>query len=97
MARGRPVAPVRAREEEPKRKEEAMARDRLRNARLDAGMTQQQVADHLGISLRNYQKMESGELLGRIASWDALEDLFGVNQRTLRQIGQGDSRRSRPG
>lgn len=34
---------------------------RLRAARLSAGRTQQQVADKLHISLRNYQKYESGE------------------------------------
>lgn len=60
-------------------------RPNLKQARKDKGMTQQQVADHLGITLRNYQKIESGELLGRIASWDKLEDLFGIHQRTLRE------------
>lgn len=66
-----------------------MGRDRLRNARLDAGMTQQQVADHLDIGVRYYQKIESGDRLGDIRLWDDLEDLFGVHQRTLREISQG--------
>lgn len=65
-----------------------MARDNLKQARKQAGMTQQQVADRLGISLRNYQKIEAGTVLGRIEYWDALEDLFRINQRTLREVSQ---------
>ena len=63
-------------------------RPNLKQARLDKGMTQQQVADHLGITLRNYQKLEAGELLGRIAHWDKLEDLFAIHQRVLREKDQ---------
>ncbi len=35
-------------------------RERLRDARAAAGMTQQAVADRLGIGLRYYQKIEAG-------------------------------------
>lgn len=91
MARGRPVAPICAQKEEPKRKEEAMGRDRLRNARLDAGMTQQQVADHLGITLRYYQSIEKGDRTGDFQLWDELEDLFSIHQRDLRLITRRDS------
>ena len=68
-------------------------RQNLKNARHTAGLTQQQVADRLGIGLRHYKKIESGETLGSIAIWDALEDLFGIPQRTLRETrrGQEDS------
>lgn len=69
-----------------------MAREVLKQARRDAGMTQQAVADALGISLRNYQKIEAGTVLGRIEYWDALEDMFGVNQRELRRLVQEGSR-----
>lgn len=62
-----------------------MAREVLKGARSAAGMTQQQVADHLGVSLRHYCRIESGEVMGKIPMWDALEDLFGVNQRELRR------------
>lgn len=65
-----------------------MARDNLKAARRAAGMTQQQVADRLGISLRSYCRLESGEVIGCIACWDELEDLFGVNQRELRRLDQ---------
>lgn len=61
-----------------------MAREVLKEARSAAGMTQQQVADHLGVSLRHYCRIESGEVMGKIPMWDALEDLFGINQRELR-------------
>lgn len=68
-----------------------MARDRLRNARLDSGMTQQQVADHLDIGVRYYQDIEAGVKCGSFRIWDALEDLFNVHQRDLRRSGQGAS------
>lgn len=63
-----------------------MPREKLKAAREERGLTQQQVADHLGVSWRSYQRMESGETIGRVAAWDALEDLFGVNQRVLREV-----------
>lgn len=49
-------------------------------------MTQQAIADRLGIHERYYKAVESGERLGAIWMWDALEDLLGVNQRVLREI-----------
>lgn len=68
-------------------------RENLKRARLDAGMTQQRVAERVGISLRHYCKIEAGDVVGSISVWDSLEDLFGVNQRSLRQTGQEDGRR----
>ena len=64
-----------------------MARENLKRAREEAGMTQQRVADALGISLRYYQSIESGKYTGGFEIWDALEDLFGVHQRVLRSVG----------
>ena len=61
-----------------------MARENLKQARNDKGMTQQQVAGHLGISLRYYQKLEAGNRTGDFEIWDKLEDLFDVHQRKLR-------------
>ena len=61
-------------------------RGNLRNARKAAGLTQQQMADELGIGLRHYKKIESGESLGSIALWDDMEDILGTNQRVLREI-----------
>ena len=59
---------------------------KLQKARLNAGLTQEKMAEMLGIGLRHYKKIESGETLGSIAIWDLLEDIFEVPQRALREI-----------
>lgn len=59
-------------------------RENLKRARLAVGMTQKQVAEYLGISETAYQKIEYGQMIGKIKHWDKLEDLFGVHQRVLR-------------
>ena len=59
-------------------------RENLKKARKAAGMTQQQVADRLGIALGHYQKIEYNKLNGSFEVWDALEDLLGVHQWILR-------------
>ena len=41
-------------------------RENLKNARKAAGLTQQQVAERLGIKLRTYQDIEYGKTLGKI-------------------------------
>lgn len=61
-------------------------RGNLRKARMAAGMTQQQVADELGITLVYYQKIEAGDRTGSFDIWDSLEDLLKIHQRTLREI-----------
>lgn len=63
-----------------------MARENLKKARKAAGMTQQQVAEYLGITERAYQRIENGERIGMIETWDLLEDLFKIHQRILRKI-----------
>ena len=65
-------------------------RHNLKKARQDAGLTQKQVAEYLGMKERNYQRIETGETIGKITHWDMLEDLFGMNQRQLRLICQCD-------
>ena len=65
-------------------------RENLKKARKAAGMTQQQVADRLGIALGHYQKIEYNKLNGSFEVWDALEDMLGIHQRKLREI--SDSR-----
>ncbi len=59
-------------------------RKNLKEARKKAGMTQKEVAEYLGMTERAYQRIESGERIGTIETWDLLEDLLGINQRTLR-------------
>lgn len=49
-------------------------------------MTQQAMADELGISIRYYQNIEAGERTGDFQIWDTLEDITGIHQRKLREI-----------
>lgn len=60
-------------------------RKNLQDARKSAGLTQEQLAEKLGISLRHYKYIESGGILGAIWIWDTLEDLFNIHQRVLRE------------
>ena len=60
-------------------------RENLKQARKAAGMTQQELADKLRISLTHYQNIEYGKALGSIKLWDDLEDITGINQRVLRE------------
>mgnify|MGYP002070233664 CR=1 FL=1 len=71
-------------------------RKKLRQARLDKGMTQKQVAEYLEIGERRYQDIEYGKTLGSIKHWDALEDLFQIPQRQLRQDTPLDKSRNQP-
>lgn len=63
-----------------------MSREKLKKARKDAGLTQQQMADMLDISIVYYQKIEQGSRTGDFTLWDTLEDITGVHQRILREI-----------
>lgn len=69
-------------------------RDKLRTARKAKGLTQQAIADKLGIGLRYYQQIEAGDRTGSFEIWDMLEDITGIHQRILRAINPGkeDSR-----
>ena len=67
-------------------------RENLKAARTAKGMTQHQLSEHLGISLRHYQRMESGEIIGFVELWDDLEDLFSIHQRKLREDDRGANR-----
>lgn len=60
-------------------------RKKLKEARQKAGITQQQMADKLGLNLRHYQKIEYAELNGSFEVWDALEDILKIHQRILRE------------
>lgn len=60
-------------------------RKALKEAREDADLTQQQIAELLGISVRHYRRIESGRSKGSFEIWDNLEDILWVNQRKLRE------------
>ena len=64
-------------------------RNNLRQARKSKGMTQQTMADKLGISLRYYQQIEAGDRTGDFTIWDTLEDIIGIHQRILRETNLG--------
>ena len=64
-------------------------RESLKSARRAAGLTQQAMADKLGISLRYYQQIEAGDRTGDYAIWDDLEDITGIHQRILRETNLG--------
>ena len=64
-------------------------RNKLRQARKSKGMTQQTMADKLGISLRYYQQIEAGDRTGDFTIWDTLEDIIGIHQRILRETNPG--------
>lgn len=64
-------------------------RENLRAARRAAGLTQQALAERLGISLRYYQQIEAGDRTGDFEIWDRLEDLTGIHQRILRGSSPG--------
>jgi len=61
-------------------------RKNLQAARKATGMTQQAMAEKLGISTRHYQRIENGASSGAYEIWDELEDLFKIHQRKLREI-----------
>ncbi len=52
-----------------------MFKDRLRAARMHRGMTQQSMADVLGVALRTYQQYEQGKTF---PSYDSLRSLADV-------------------
>lgn len=68
------------------RREVSAIRKNLKEARQRAGMTQQQMADELDISLRYYQNLETGDRTGDFILWDTLEDITGIHQRVLREL-----------
>lgn len=63
-------------------------RNNLKAARRALDLTQQALADELGISLVYYQKIEGGSRTGDFEIWDTLEDITGIHQRILREIGE---------
>ena len=65
-----------------------MSRETLKQARKGKGMTQQGMAEYLGISERMYKYIESGNTTGRVEIWDMLEDLLKIHQRLLRSVNE---------
>ena len=57
----------------------------LRHERIARGWSLEYVASKIGVTKTAIHDIETGKRLGSIKVWDALEDLFGENQRTLRK------------
>lgn len=55
----------------------------IRQARMDAGLTQQKSADAVGVTLRVYQSYEQGKHAPSLESLVILADLFGVTTDRL--------------
>lgn len=55
-----------------------MFNDRLRATRIFRGITQQKTADAMGVSLRHYQKYESGEIEPDFMSLVKVSDFLNV-------------------
>lgn len=60
-------------------------RNILRGARNMLELTQEKMAEKVGISLRYYQQIEQGVRTGDFEIWDKLEDITGIHQRVLRE------------
>lgn len=65
-------------------------REGLKIVRENRGLTQGQVASSIGCSIRMYRFIEAGQREGKCWIWDALQDLFNVDQRELRVITDDD-------
>ena len=59
-------------------------RPNLKRARREKVLTQKQVADVLGVSLRMYVAIEGNTRTGNVRIWDKLQDLLDLDQRILR-------------
>ena len=55
-----------------------MFNDRLRAVRINRGLIQQQVADALNVTLRNYQKYEKGDYRPTFEGLVEIAELFNI-------------------
>lgn len=60
-------------------------RDRLIEAREEKGLTEQELAKYLGISVRKYCKIEESARVGNRAVWEKLENLFETPKSILKK------------
>ncbi len=56
-----------------------MIEERLKNARLQAGLSAQVVAEHLSLTVHAYRRWERGEVEPKVSQAIALADLFKVS------------------
>ena len=70
--------------------EKALFGERLRELRSERGVKQREMAELLGMTLRNYQRMESGEINVPMLTLCALADDFEVSTDYL--LGRSEER-----
>lgn len=58
---------------------------RLRRIRISKGWSLEYVANKVGVTKAAIHDLETGRRKGSIRVWDALEDLFTISQRKLRE------------
>lgn len=63
---------------------------RLRELRMEQGLKQREMADVLKMTLRNYQRVEHGEINIQTLTLCTLADYFGVTTEYL--LGRSESR-----
>jgi DNA-binding XRE family transcriptional regulator len=66
-------------------------RQKLKQARMKAGMKQRETAIAIGVSEHMYKAIEAGKREGKGRIWDALEALFKTPQRELRENDTGSN------
>ena len=52
-------------------------RTALRKARVQAHLTQKEMAERIGVTLRHYNAIESGLSFGSIQVWERIRDVLG--------------------
>ncbi len=57
--------------------------EKLRNLREDAGMTQEELADEIGVVEQTISAYESGQRLPRKSTMRKITDLFGISEDYL--------------
>jgi transcriptional regulator with XRE-family HTH domain len=58
----------------------------LASIRKKHHMTQEQLGQLVGLRASSISMLESGQNLGKLSTWDKLEEVLGVDQKILRQV-----------
>lgn len=58
----------------------------IKTIRQDLGLTQQEVADKIGISITSYNQIEQGKMVARLETWKRLQDVLNINDSEMWQL-----------
>lgn len=67
-----------------------MERTELKIRRIAKKMTQQQVAEKMGVSVATYSFIESGKRSGSIENWAKIRELLGLTEEEAWRLMQGE-------